>query len=130
MESWQICGVALLCALVAVVIKQMRTEFEMPVRLAGSIVLLGITIAIGIPLFSYLNEMITSSALSEYAGILIKALGIAVLTHITAEVCRDCGDASAASYVELAGKFEILLLSLPLVSSILGTAAEILNWQI
>jgi stage III sporulation protein AD len=108
----------------------MRTEFEMPVRLAGSIVLLGITVAIGIPLFSYLNDMIMSSALSEYAGILIKALGIAVLTHITAEVCRDCGDASAASYVELAGKFEILLLSLPLVSSILGTAAEILNWQI
>lgn len=130
MESWQICGVALLCAMTVMVIKHMRAEFELPVRLTGSIVLLGITLAIGIPLFEYLNNMIASSALSEYSAILIKALGIAVLTHITAEVCRDCGDSSAASYVELAGKLEILLLCLPLVSSILGTAGEILNWQI
>ncbi len=129
MESWQICGVALLCAVAAMLMKHMRAEFETPVRLTGSILLLGITLAIGIPLFEYLNRMISSSALSEYAGILIKALGITVLTHITSEVCRDCGNSSAASYVELAGKLEILLLCLPLVSSILGTAAEILNWQ-
>ncbi|HHT53919.1 MAG TPA: hypothetical protein GX011_03165 [Clostridiales bacterium] len=129
MESWQICGVALLFTMAAVVVRQLRAEFALPVRLAGTVALLGIAVAVGVPLFDYLGRMISASALSEYAAILIKALGIAMLTHITAEVCRDCGESSAASYVELAGKLEILLLSLPLVASILETAAEILNWQ-
>ncbi|NLW74253.1 MAG: hypothetical protein GX057_05075 [Clostridiales bacterium] len=129
MESWQICGVALLFTMAAVVVRQLRSEFTLPVRLAGSLVLLGIVVGIGVPLFEYLGRLISVSALSEYAAILIKALGIAVLTHITAEVCRDCGESSAASYVELAGKLEILLLSLPLILSIMETAAEILNWQ-
>jgi len=129
MESWQICGVALLFTMAAVVVRQLRSEFTLPVRLAGSLVLLGIVVGIGVPLFEYLGRLISVSALSEYAAILIKALGIVVLTHITAEVCRDCGESSAASYVELAGKLEILLLSLPLILSIMETAAEILNWQ-
>lgn len=130
MESWQICGVALLCAMAVMLMRNIRADFELPVRLAGSVVLLGLALAVGIPLFEYIKNIIAASALSEYSAILIKALGIAVLTHITAEVCRDCGNSSAASYVELAGKLEILILCLPLVASILRTAEEILKWQI
>lgn len=129
MDSWQISGVALLCVIAAVIIKQLRAEFALPVKLAGSVLLLGIVAAIAVPLFSYLNRLIASSALSKYAEILIKALGIAWLTHITAEICRDCGENSVASYVELAGKLEILMLSLPLITSILETASQILNWR-
>lgn len=129
MESWQICGLGLLCAVTAMVIKQLRTELALPVRLAGSILLLGAAVAVAVPLYSYLDSLISTSALSEYAPILFKALGIAFLTHLSAEICRDCGEPSAASYVELAGKLEILILSLPLIASILGVAADILNWQ-
>lgn len=130
MESWQICGVALLCTMAAVVMKQLRAELALPVRLAGSLVLLGIIISAAVPLFTYINDLILRSALADYASILLKALGIAWLTHITAEVCRDCGESSAASYVELAGKLEILLLTFPLLAKILDTASQILNWQI
>lgn len=130
MESWKICGAALICVLAAVVIKQLKGEFAVPLRLATSLLLLGGAFAFGIPLFEYIKGLILDSQLSEYAEILFKAFGIALLTHITAEICRDCGEASAASYVELAGKFEIMLLSLPLVLSVLEDASEILNWRI
>lgn len=130
MESWQICGAALICVVAVVVIKQLKSDFAIPVRLASSLILLGGVLAVGIPLFEYIKRLVSGSALSEYSGILMKAFGIAILTHITAEICRDCGEGSAASYVELAGKIEIMLLSLPLVMSVLETAAEILKWHI
>ena len=124
------CGAALFCVAAAVIIKQVKSEFVIPLRLATSVLLLGGAVALGIPLFEYIKGVISNSELAEYAEIFFKAFGIALLTHITAEICRDCGEASVASYVELAGKFEMLILSLPLIMSVLEGAAEILDWRI
>jgi len=129
MQSWQLFGVGILTVLTAMVVKQLRADMVLPIRLAGSILLLGAVVAMSAPVFGYINSLIESTALSEYADVLIKALGVAILTHISSEICRDCGENTVASAVELAGKCEILLLSLPLISSILRTASEILSWQ-
>ena len=50
---------------------------------------------------------------------------VAVLTHICGEICRSCGENAAAAGVELGGKAEILLLSLPLIRKILSVAGEL-----
>ncbi len=129
MQSWQIFGVGLLAAVATVVVKQMRADLAITVRLAGSVVLLGAVVAMSVPVYSYLSALLSRTVPQQYAEVLIKALGVALLTHLGAEICRDCGESSIASGVELAGKCEILLLSLPLISSILDTAADILNWN-
>lgn len=130
MQSWQIFGVGLLAAVATVVVKQMRADLAVTVRLAGSVVLLGAVVAMSAPIYSYLSALISRTASGQYAEVLIKALGVALLTHLGAEICRDCGESGIATAVELAGKCEILLLSLPLVSSILSSAAELLNRSI
>lgn len=127
MQSWQIFGVGLLAAVATVVVKQMRADLAVTVRLAGSVVLLGAVVAMSAPIYSYLSALISRTAPGHYAEVLVKVLGVALLTHLSAEICRDCGESGIATAVELAGKCEILLLSLPLVSSILGSAAELLN---
>ena len=70
----------------------------------------------------------TDAVAAEYTGILFRALGIAVLTHLTAELCRDCGESTVASGVETLGKLEILTLCLPLIGSVMEMAEEILRW--
>ena len=64
---------------------------------------------------------------TETLAVLFKALGIALITQICASVCRDGGEAGLASWVEMAGKIEILLLSFPLIRNILAAAGELLN---
>ena len=130
MQSWQIFGTGILAAVATVVVKQMRADLALTVRLAGSVVLLGAAVAVSAPIYSYLSGLLLSYVPEKYAGALIKALGVALLTHLGAEICRDCGESGIAAGVELAGKCEILLLSLPLVSSILDSAVEILNRNI
>lgn len=66
------------------------------------------------------------SAFSDYAGILLKALGIAYISAFTAELCKSAGEGMLATAAVLAGKGELILLSLPLISRLLQVAAELL----
>ena len=49
----------------------------------------------------------------------LKSLGLALVGRFSAAVCRDAGQASAASAVELASVCAILCVSLPLLQSLL-----------
>ena len=64
---------------------------------------------------------------SEYAAIMLKGLGAAILTHICALTCRECGKSYLANTVELAGKLEILILCIPLIKRITETAIALLE---
>ncbi len=64
-------------------------------------------------------------SLADYAAVMLKGLGVALITRICASVCRETGRTGIAEYVELAGRLEILLLCLPLMSRILSAAAEL-----
>ena len=59
-----------------------------------------------------------SSLYSTYLESAFKALGIATITNITCEICRDLGDGSAAAKVELCGKAAILLCAIPVIKQI------------
>lgn len=114
-----------LCA--ATVIKQWKSEW-LPLLRVGLAVLFGI-VAIGAaaPLVRYLEQLLELHGLSDYATVLMKALGIAVLTQCCADICRECGETSAALGVELTGRVELLLLAIPLMEEVLETARQLLT---
>ena len=56
----------------------------------------------------------------------LKCLGIAILTRITAELCRDASNAAASSAVELMGTVCALCVALPLILSIVKTIGGLL----
>lgn len=66
---------------------------------------------------------------AQYLAVMLKGLGVALLTHVCSTVCRDCGRGSIADWVELAGKLEILLLCFPLIDEIVTTAVGLLELQ-
>ena len=65
--------------------------------------------------------------ISDYAEVVFKGLGAALVTHICSAICRETGRSSLADGVEFAGKIEILLLSLPLVRELLSTVSELMS---
>ena len=48
----------------------------------------------------------------------IKAVGIAVLVHITAQVCRDAGESALGSKLELAGVIAAIAVCIPLMREV------------
>lgn len=52
--------------------------------------------------------------------VVIKAVGISVVSKLSSDVCRDAGQTSVASGVELVGAFTALYISLPLFKTVLS----------
>ena len=63
----------------------------------------------------------------DYAAILFKAVGICLLTQLAGDVCRDSGESSIASKIELAGRAAILLTAMPLIQEVLAWSWELMN---
>ena len=64
---------------------------------------------------------------SAYLTILWKALGICYLTGIAGDLCQDCGESALARTVELWGRLSLVLLSLPLLETLLQMVTEVLS---
>lgn len=107
------------------IVKQWKTDFSPLLRIALAILFGGIAIGALSPVIEYLGGLLGTEQVL-YAKILLKALGIAFLSHYAAELCRESGEGSLAGGVELVGKIEILLLCIPLMEQILSTAKELL----
>lgn len=76
---------------------------------------------------SSLNEIINTlsdmasgmSETSAYLKIMFKVLGIALVTQIIADLCRDCGESALAGQTEVAAKIVIVSLILPLLQAVI-----------
>ena len=64
---------------------------------------------------------------SDAATLAVRAIGIGFTAQIGADICRDLGENSVASCVELAGRAEILLLCLPEFIDFTDRAIEMLG---
>ena len=60
-------------------------------------------------------------------SVMIKALGIALVGRICADVCKECGENGLAQSVELVVGIVIFSLSLPILSEILSFAQSLLQ---
>lgn len=121
----KIFAIALISVFVGAVIKLVRGEMAFAVRIAGVILVFGILLVSVDSLLQNLSATFDMGGFSEYVELILKALGVAVLTHVASAICRDCGEGGLAGAVEFAGKVEILLMSLPMIERLLKYTAEI-----
>ena len=127
-DSFKICLVGVAFAIVCVLVKNYRSEFLIPTRIASVIVILGIVVALISPIIQFLNILMGQTLPLEYIEILLKTLAIAFMTQISSELCRECGENSIAFGIETVGKIEMVLLSLPLINTIISMSQELLLW--
>lgn len=123
MDVTKVLAICLIATALAVLLKQQRAEFALLISLAaGVIVLIYIISGVYSPLLSLKQRLDETGADYSFFAVALKALGIGYITSFIADSCRDCGESSLASKAELAGKFGIFILSVPLILDILETA--------
>jgi len=121
------CGMAL-CALAAVlVLRGAKSEFADIVGTVASVLLFGAAAVTFIPIIEFVTETVSGTGFEDYLSTLLKALGIAVTAQLASELCRDHGQASLASKLELIGKAELLILCIPLMKELVTLAAELMD---
>ncbi len=127
-ELMKICALAVICVVVGLLLRQLRSDVAFAIRAAGSVMIFGILIIRAGALIDIMQTFLSGEN-GEYAEMIVRALGIALLTHITAGICRDCGESGIASGVEFAGKLEILFMCAPIITEILGYATALMELE-
>lgn len=129
MAGARIGGIALVGLAALLILRAYKPEWAALLRMAVTVVALGLTVSLAGTVMAYVTDLTDAAGAldGEPRSILLKALGVAFLTETAASVCRDSGEAGLASWVETAGRLEILLLSLPLIRIVLDTVAALLE---
>lgn len=64
---------------------------------------------------------------TAYIGTLIKMLGITYIAEFSAGICKDAGYQTVAVQIEIFGKLSVLILSMPVLLTLLDTIQRFLS---
>ena len=120
MDIFKIIGVAFVTAITSLLLKSSKPELSFAVTITGVIVILlfifdALKNTIGI--FLTISQM--TGIENGLLKILVKIVGIGYITEFAAGILNDFGSNAVADKVTLAGKIAIVMLSLPVVESLL-----------
>lgn len=121
MEIIKIVGISIFSVIMIIILKDYRPEIAL---------VLSIIAGIGIMLFSVyklssviniLNDLVLKSGINkEFLLIIIKVIGIAYIVEFGRNICIDAGQSSIATKLEMAGKVIIVILTIPLITSLVN----------
>ena len=126
-EILKICACAVLCAIVGAVIGRNVGGVSTALRISGLAAVFGGVIGLLGTAVELLWGLGIDGMAAEYATLMLKGLGIAVLCRICADICKDCGEPTVALAVESAGKLGIIIIAMPCVADIIALADELLE---
>lgn len=126
MEVFQIVGIGLIAAILAVLIKEHRPEIAIQVSVVTGLIIIMLVI---FKLASVLEQLQGLARRINvdivYISTIFKIVGIAYIAEFGAQVCRDAGETSIASKIELAGKVIIMVLAVPILMALLDLIISI-----
>jgi stage III sporulation protein AD len=116
----KIAAVAVAGTVLGLVIK--KNSPEMALMLTVSLALVALYLAFDT--IKNVTDFVTSLADAAQISpvvlaIVFKAVGISIVTKLSSDVCRDAGQSSVASGIELAGAFAALYIALPLFKTVM-----------
>lgn len=128
MNIVSVCGVAIVAAVSAIALKKNAPETSVVIAISAGVIIF-ISVLSGItPLVNEVYKLINNSGVSiEYGEILLKTVGICLACQFTSDSCRDAGQSSLATRVELAAKVTVVIISIPLFEKILSVATGLLT---
>ena len=118
----KIVAIGVAAAILAAWIKTIKPEYALWVTLAAG-VFLGLSAILKLETIVAELHFLQGycSAYGSYFKLLIKIVGITYLAEFSADLCKDAGANTLASQIELFGKLSILVLCMPIMTSLLET---------
>ena len=121
MDIFKLIGVAFITTFSAVILKSSKPELSFAVSITGIIVILFLIVD------ALQNTLTVFASIAQMTGVengllkvLLKIVGVGYLTEFGAGILNDFGSNSIADKVVLGGKITIVLLSMPVIESLLG----------
>ena len=119
-------GVLVALVMFLVLTKQNK-DFSLLLSILVCCIVAGVAISCLDPVLSFIRKLEGIGNIDgEMLGILMKAVGIGLLSEIACLICTDAGNSAMGKTLQLLGSVVILGLSVPLLESLLNLVEEIL----
>lgn len=128
MDIVKIAFFGIFTALIYALIRNIKPEIAPLVILGGAAVIL-ITLTDNLlDVSDRIDEMMELAGIEkENVSVLMKSLGICVVTQFAADICYDNSCSSMAAAVELAGRLGAVALAMPMLQSVARLAIGLIN---
>lgn len=125
---WKALAIALTAAVLGVTVQRQEKEMFLLLAVSGCIVVGVIFLHFLEPVISFLRELEARGNLqTDMLTILLKAVGIGIVSELAAMICTDSGNAGLGKVLHLLGTGVILWICLPIFRSTLELIETILG---
>lgn len=123
---FKVFGVALIAAMMITLFRKWGSDFATLLKVAAGALVAAACVGGIAPIVEYMRSLGEASLPWETVEGMLRILAVAMVTHICATICRDCGESTLGGYLELGGKVEIIALTLPMIKEIVEVTVGIL----
>ena len=121
MEVIKIVGVSIFAVIMIIILKNYRPDMALVLSIITGIGIMLYAISKMSSVINVLNDLVSKSGVNtDFLLIIIKVIGIAYMVEFGKNVCIDAGQSSIATKLEMAGKVVIVVLTIPLISSLVN----------
>ena len=123
----QVVGVGILVAILAIVVKKLSKDMGMLVSILGGLLIFFLIL----PYLSSVIDVLSTLADNintdmTHINTIFRVLAVAYITEFGSQICKDAGEGTIASKIELGGKVIILAMSAPIIIAFLNLIINIL----
>lgn len=121
MEVIKIVCISIFAVIMIIILKNYRPEMALVLSIITGIGIMLYAIYKMSSVINVLKDLVSKSGVNtDFLLIIIKVIGIAYIVEFGKNVCIDAGQSSIATKLEMAGKVVIVVLTIPLISSLVN----------
>ena len=127
MDIVQIVVIGIIATILTLTIKRQVPEISLIISISAIVIIFFMVV----PMFSAVITLITNlsgelSTNTEYISIVMRIVGIAYIAELGASICQDAGESAIASKIEFGGKILIMVVSAPILLSLVELISNII----
>ncbi len=119
---------AVIVVLIALKLREMGSGYEILMSIGACVMVMYFVIGRFRQIAGYIDRLVSYVSVDiTYIDIILKMIGIAYICQFATDICRDAGYQAIASQVEMAGKISLILLSMPVLMSVIDLVVAIVE---
>ena len=128
MDIIKIIGIGFIGLVISSIFKEYKKEYVIYISLVCGLIIFFICLEKLSHVILLLNNLAKKFGTNSYFILLLsKITGIAILSEFAVSICKDAGETSIASKIDLGSKVIIMGISIPIINTLLETLLGIIQ---
>jgi stage III sporulation protein AD len=124
----KITAATLISLILYLILNKQAKDFSVLLSLCACCMITAASVSFLKPLIDFIGKLESLGNFApEFIKIMLKSVGVGLLTEIVSLICTDAGNSSLAKSLQILGSAVILYLAMPLFSNLLDIIEDVLS---